>query len=249
MDQNSAAADVPAGAAPAAAAAPASAAPAPDASTPAARSTAETGGTLRRARRAPLIALGATCGIAWTAGFRAYMVELAGTESTVDWAGTFGAILLPGAIVGGLLGWAESLRRTDGDSRRRWLALAPLALAVAPLLRPGAVVELVTTGEGGAAVGVVLLGIGGGYAISGEGKLWGRLLAGILSGAALVAVALMPAMIGGARLAVSSPRGAWVSVLAGSLLVLLVLASSIPFRRPAGHPAGHPGDHPGDAAK
>jgi hypothetical protein len=46
----------------------------------------------------------------------------------------------------------------------------------------------------------------------------------------------MPAMIGGARLAVSSPRGAWVSVLAGSFLVLLVLASSIPFRRPAGHP-------------
>jgi hypothetical protein len=101
-----------------------------------------------------LIAIGATRGVAWTAGFRTYMVELVGTDSAFTWDGTVGAILLPGAVVGGLLGWAESLRRNGGDKRRRWLALSPLVLAVAPLLRPGAVVELFTTGNGGAAIGV-----------------------------------------------------------------------------------------------
>jgi hypothetical protein len=177
-----------------------------------------------------LIAIGATCGVAWAAGFRAYMVELVGTDSTFTWDGTVGAILLPGAVVGGLLGWAESLRRNGDDTRRRWLALSPLVLAVAPLLRPGAVVELFTTGNGGAAIGVVLLGIGGGYAISGRGRRWGRVVAGVLSGAAVGAVALMPGIIGGDRLSVTNPRGAWVTVLAASFLALLVLASSIPFR-------------------
>ncbi|POH67894.1 MULTISPECIES: hypothetical protein [Cryobacterium] len=185
-----------------------------------------------------LIVIGAICGIAWAAGFRAYMVELVGIASTFEWDGTFGAILLPGAIAGALLGWAEALRRSGGVRGWRWLALAPLAFAVAPLLRPGAVVELVTTGIGGAAVGVALIGIGGGYAISGRGRLWGRIVAGVLSGASLAAIALMPAAIGGARLTVTEPRGAWVSVLAGSLLLVLVLASSIPFRRVLRQSAG-----------
>ncbi|ASD21805.1 hypothetical protein B7495_06600 [Cryobacterium sp. LW097] len=187
---------------------------------------------------ASLIVIGAICGIAWAAGFRAYMVELVGIASTFEWDGTFGAILLPGALAGALLGWAEALRRSGGARGWRWLALAPLAFAVAPLLRPGAVVELVTTGIGGAAVGVALIGIGGGYAISGRGRLWGRIVAGVLSGAALAAIALMPAAIGGARLTVTEPRGAWVSVLAGSLLLVLVLASSIPFRRVLRQSAG-----------
>ena len=180
--------------------------------------------------RASLIVIGVICGVAWAAGFRAYMVELVAFASRFDWLGTFGAILLPGAVVGGLLGWAESLRRSGGARGWRWLALAPLAFAVAPLLRPGALVELVTTGNGGAAIGVALIGIGGGYAISGRGRLWGRIVAGVLSGAALLAIALMPAAIGGARLIITEPRGAWVSVLAASFLLVLVLASSIPFR-------------------
>ena len=180
--------------------------------------------------RASFIVIGTICGIAWAAGFRAYMVELVGIASRFDWVGTFATILLPGAVAGALLGWAESLRRSGGARGWRWLALAPLAFAVAPLLRPGAAVELVTTGIGGAAIGVALIGIGGGYAISGRGRLWGRIVAGVLSGASLAAIALMPAAIGGARLIVTEPRGAWVSVLAGSFLLVLVLASSIPFR-------------------
>jgi len=181
--------------------------------------------------RASLIVIGAICGIAWAAGFRAYMAELVGVASRFDWVGTFGAILLPGAIVGALLGWAESLRRSGGERGWRWLALAPFVFAVAPLLRPGAVVELVTTGIGGAAFGVALIAIGGGYAISGRGRVWGRIVAGVLSGAVVAATPFVPAALGVGRLSVSEPRGAWVSVLGGTFLLVLVLASSIPFRR------------------
>jgi hypothetical protein len=180
---------------------------------------------------ASLVVIGAICGLAWAAGLRAFMAELVGFASRFDWVGTFGVILLPGALTGGLLGWAESLRRAGGAPHWRWLALAPLVLAVVPLVRPGAFIELVTTGIGGAAVGVALIGIGGGYAISGRGRLWGRIVAGVLIGASLAATAFTPAAIGGEMLTLTEPRGAWVAVLGVSFLLVLVLASSIPFRR------------------
>ena len=56
------------------------------------------------------VALGALCGLAWAASFRAVMSEYAGAGSTVAWFETFAAILLPGVIVGGLLGWAHTIR-------------------------------------------------------------------------------------------------------------------------------------------
>ncbi|ALV40694.1 hypothetical protein AU252_05525 [Pseudarthrobacter sulfonivorans] len=177
-----------------------------------------------------LTAVGATCGIAWAAGFRAYMVELAGPASTFDWWGTFGAILLPGAIAGGLLGWAEALRRTGGRRGWRWLALAPLAFAVAPMLMPGAVAALLTQGLGGGAIAVALMALGGGYALSRRGPLWSRLVAGLTSGALLAALALTGPGIAGPALALTEPRGAWVAVLATSFVVVLALASSIPHR-------------------
>jgi hypothetical protein len=88
------------------------------------------------------VAGGMVCGLAWAASLRAYMVELSGLESIFTWSGTFGAILLPGALAGGLLGWAEHLRRTGPPRGWRWLALAPLTLAVGPMLLPGAVIVL-----------------------------------------------------------------------------------------------------------
>src|SRR5688572_3041536 len=63
---------------------------------------------------AALVGLGALCGVAWAAALRAYMIELAGAESAFDWWGTVGAILVPGAVVGALLGWAEDIRRRGG---------------------------------------------------------------------------------------------------------------------------------------
>lgn len=185
-------------------------------------------------RTAPLVAIGLTCGIAWAAGFRGYMVELAGPASTFGWWGTFGAILLPGAAVGGLLGWAEALRRTGGRPGWRWLALAPLAFAIAPLLMPGAVSALLTEGLGGGAIAVALMAIGGGYALSRRGPPWARLLCGLVSAALAAALALAGPGIAGPALAITEPRGAWVAVLAASFIMVLALASSIPHR--ATHP-------------
>ena len=181
-------------------------------------------------QKATLTALGTTGGIAWAAGFRGYMVELAGPSSTFDWWGTFGALILPGAVAGGLLGWAESLRRTGGRQHWRWLALAPLAFAVAPMLLPGAVPALLTQGLGGGAIAVALMAIGGGYAVSHRGPLWSRLICGIISAALLTALALAGPGIGGPALALAEPRGAWVAVLVVSFVSVLALASSIPHR-------------------
>jgi hypothetical protein len=82
---------------------------------------------MRRAVAA--VALGAVLGIAWSASLRGYMAQVAGPESRVTWLGTFAAVILPGAVVGALLGRA-SHRRGTGPV---WLACSPLLLAVAPL--------------------------------------------------------------------------------------------------------------------
>lgn len=177
-----------------------------------------------------LVALGTTGGIAWAAGFRGYMVELAGPASTVDWWGTFGGLILPGAAAGGLLGWAEALRRTGGRQHWRWLAVAPLALAVAPMLLPGAVPALLTQGLGGGAIAVALIAMGGGYAVSRRGPLWGRLACGLASAVALAALALAGPAITGPVLALTEPRGAWVAILVVSFVTVLAFASSIPHR-------------------
>jgi hypothetical protein len=50
------------------------------------------------------VLVGGVCGLAWAAGLRGFMAQIAGSESSVDWAGTFGWILLPGIGVGALLG-------------------------------------------------------------------------------------------------------------------------------------------------
>ena len=65
------------------------------------------GGT-RRVVPAPVL-VGAVCGLAWAASLRSFMAEFAGPESTFDWFGTFEGVLLPGAVVGALLGWAAHL--------------------------------------------------------------------------------------------------------------------------------------------
>jgi hypothetical protein len=47
---------------------------------------------------APMLAVGGICGLAWAAGLRGFMAEIAGSASGVEWAGTFGWILLPGVL-------------------------------------------------------------------------------------------------------------------------------------------------------
>ena len=85
------------------------------------------------------VLVGGLCGLAWAAGLRGFMAQIAGPEPSVDWVGTFGWILVPGIGVGALLGWAEHLRTSGGRRGWRWLALGATALLghpVQPTTRP-----------------------------------------------------------------------------------------------------------------
>jgi hypothetical protein len=185
----------------------------------------------RPVRPVLLPTLGGLFGLAWAAGLRGFMSEVAGPASRVDWAGTFGWILLPGVVTGVLLGWAESLRRTGGRRGWRWLALSPLVLAAVVLHRPWDVALLLREDPlGGGAVGVALYGLAAGYALSGRGRSWGRLACGAL---ALTAIPLWAATVtgfGGPGLAVSTPRGLWVALYYWSFLAVLGIACAIPHR-------------------
>ena len=102
------------------------------------------------------VLVGGLCGLAWAAGLRGFMAQIAGPESSVDWAGTFGWILVPGIGVGALLGWAEHLRTSGGRRGWRWLALAPLLFSAILFSRPLDQLSIFEDGVGGGAIGVSL---------------------------------------------------------------------------------------------
>lgn len=185
----------------------------------------------RRTRAISYVLVGAVCGLAWAAGFRAFMRELAGYDSQFGWGGTFGGILAPGLIVGGLLGLAAAKIATGRNRGVRWFVLSPLLLAVAPMLLPGALLSFLAQGLGGGAVLVALLAMAGGCALGTVGPRWARAVCGLVGvlgiGAAVVAVPL----VGGARLALTEPEGLWVGALAASFVAVLMIATSIPLRR------------------
>jgi hypothetical protein len=177
-------------------------------------------------------ALGVLLGFVWASGLRGWMMQLAGPDSTVTWTGTFAAVLLPGAVVGGLLGWAEHLRRTGSRRPWRWLALAPLLFPVAALSLPGAISRLLATGTGGAALGITLFGMLGGASMSGRGPRWLRLVGGAAAFWLVPAVFLGPPMR--PELDPATPLGAWSAATFSALFVALALACAIPLRRAAG---------------
>ena len=182
-------------------------------------------------RRVVLVLLGGLCGLAWAAGMRGFMAQLVQEDSSVSWSGTFGYILLPGLLIGLLLGWAEHLRRSGGRRRWRWLALSPLLFAAILFSEgPLGVLGLFEDGLGGGAIGVPLYAMAGGYAISGRGPRWGRLAGGLLALTAVPIWALTVEAFAGADLAVTTPRGLWVAVYYYSFLALLMVAAAIPHR-------------------
>jgi len=171
------------------------------------------------------VAVGALLGLTWAAGLRGWMVDLAGDDSTFTWTGTFLCLLLPGALVGALLGRALDLQRSG--RRPRWLTLAPLLLPLGSLAIPGAIPHLLKTGEGSASMIMVLLAMLAGRSLSGRGRVWARVLAGTIG------FALVPVLLSSA----STPREAWAATLFASLYVTLALACAIPMR--AAKPSGH----------
>jgi hypothetical protein len=171
--------------------------------------------------------LGAVLGLAWGAGLRGWMAVVAGGLPSFSWSGTFIAILLPATLVGAALGWAEYARRTGGQRAWRWTALTPLLFVVMPaLVQDGFVTELLTTGIGGGAVGVALIGIIGGYAIAGRGPRWARWLSRTIMAALLVA-SVITALIGGFGHRMT-PAGAYTLLTFIVFCGLLAAACAIP---------------------
>lgn len=197
--------------------------------------TQTTGTPLRvaadRKRGLSLVLLGGLFGLAWAAGMRGFMAQIVREESSVSWSGTFGFILLPGLVIGLLLGWAEHLRRTGGRRGWRLLALSPILFAAIVFSEgPLGVLGVFEDGLGGGAIGVPLFAMAGGYAISGRGPLWGRLACGALVMTAIPIWVLTVESFGGPELAVTTPRGMWVALHYYSFLALFMIAASIPHR-------------------
>jgi hypothetical protein len=189
------------------------------------------------------IVVGAVCGLAWASSLRGFMAQVAGADSEVTWSGTFVWILLPGLLCGALFGWADYLRRTRGR-RRRWLIFSPLLFAsvlVPGLLDPATFLQ---GGIGGGAIGVPVIGIIGGYALSNRGRRWTRIIAAVLVLVGFVVWALTATSVGGPSFALRTPQGAWLTLQYYSLLAVLCLACSIPLRPPPGVRTKKPEDTP-----
>jgi hypothetical protein len=182
--------------------------------------------------RIRLMLLGAVIGLTWAASLRGFMMALAGPDSTFTFTGTFGIIIPTGIVVGALLGWAEHQRRTG--PQHRLLILAPLLVGIAPLIQPGAIGALFTTGDGGGPIGLAVLAMIGGYSVSGRGPLWARIVAGIIALADIPVTFFAPKPY--PDLSYTTAHGAWFATLASSLFVTLALACSIPMRRPEASP-------------
>jgi hypothetical protein len=84
--------------------------------------------------------------------------------------------------------------------------------------------------HGGGAIGVPLYGMLGGYALSGRGPRWARILSGAVALTAIPVWVLTVTSFAGPGLAVDTPRGAWVAVYYWSFLAVLLLACAIPHR-------------------
>lgn len=195
-----------------------------------------------RAARGPwsFAALGGLCGLAWSCALRGFMSQVAGADSAVHWADTFGFVLLPGVLAGALLGWGEHLRRTGGRPHWRLLALAPLLFTAVLLSNPLDLPSLFDDGIGGGAIGVPLIGIVGGYAACGRGSPRGRAVAGLVFGAGLAVWALTAAGIGGPGFALTTSHGLWATLLYYTLLITLALGTSVPLRDATGTRPGSP---------
>jgi hypothetical protein len=177
-------------------------------------------------------AVGALAGLAWAAALRAFMWEVAGDEAGADWAGTFAWVLLPGLVIGALLGWAEHRRWSGPVPARRWLIWSPMLFVAVLLQNP---LDLLGGFEGGiglAAVAVPAICMLGGYAIGGRGPLWIRAVGGLVLLSTIPIWALTATDVGGSSMSLTDPHGAWAAVLYWGLLATFSMAAAIPHRAP-----------------
>ncbi|NJN53804.1 MAG: hypothetical protein HC804_03025 [Anaerolineae bacterium] len=146
-------------------------------------------------------------------------------------SGTFGAILFPTALVGALLSAAAYDAETSERKRWRWAILSPLLLIVGPVMvTENFFSTLITTGMGGGAIGVALIGVSGGYAFSGFGARWTRRVSGFLA-LLLTIASIFPVYFANQSAAsTTSTSKVFGALLFLLLMVLLVVGVSAPSR-------------------
>lgn len=112
--------------------------------------------------------IGAFLGLTWASALRAWMTHLTlefGSSPVYTWRGTFLSVLLPATIIGAVIGW-DWQRRRDGHHGNRLVMWSPLLLVVGPaVLADNFIGTLMNTAEGGGAIGVVMLGMAGGFSM------------------------------------------------------------------------------------
>ncbi len=169
-------------------------------------------------------AAGAVLGLAWGAALRGWMVVLAlefGERPHFTWQGTFGGILLPAAVVGAILGVSASAEGPSARKWSRWAILSPLLLVLGPAIATeNFIPTLLTTGMGGGAIGVALIGMSGGYALSGTGARWLRRVAGVFAALLTVASAVGFGFAGDGS--ATNPDRVFGALLFALLMALLV---------------------------
>jgi hypothetical protein len=171
--------------------------------------------------------IGGICGLAWAAALRGWMAQLANgmpdSPSQVTWL-TLVLILLPGVAVGAVLGLAAYLRAT-GRPEARWLIFTPVLLASA-LLDPKIFIGLITTGMGGGALLVIAIALSMGYVLTRPHWSITRALVAMLGAFGLLIVLGMGEMAA----PLGTPRGMWVGLFGLALVLLLGIASVLPYR-------------------
>ena len=82
----------------------------------------------RRHRPTPYLLVGGLCGLTWAAGLRGWMAQLVWPASSYTWL-TVVLIMLPGLVIGLLLGWAAVTMTPLSRRPRRRCPLAPRPVA------------------------------------------------------------------------------------------------------------------------
>lgn len=197
-----------------------------------------------------VLAVGALVGLAWSAALRAFMWEVAGEQARVDAIGTLAFVLLPGAVIGAVTGWAERQRRRGRVPHRRWVVWTPMLFAAVLLRNPLDLIHGFDGGIGLAAIAVPAICMIGGYGISGRGPRWLRTLCLMVLIGSVPAWAATATSVGGPPMGLTTPHGAWAAVLYWSLLVTLAIAAGLPYRSPApSHQGSECGAGHGDGSR
>ena len=177
--------------------------------------------------------VGGICGLAWSSALRGWMAQLAGgmpnSHSVVTWLTLF-LVLLPGTVVGALLAFSAYLWQV-GRPGSRWLVLSP-ALFASALLDPKILAGLVRNGTGGGSLIVMATALSVGAVVSRPRWSIMRALFALIGALGLLVIFGM----GGMAAPLATPRGAWVSLYGLSLVLLLGLASALPYGSIPGRP-------------